>query len=286
MPYCQVNGFVTHYSDSGKGETVLLLHAGGTSSKHWRKISPLLEDRFRLVAPDLIGFGDTDSWNGAAELTHDDQADLVRGLAHWAGAGPMHVVGHSYGGAVAVRLALRFPEMVRSLVLVEPVLSGLLKQVGESAVYETERDLAQAFIADAEQGEGVRAWRRFIDHHNGDGTWENLSDAARERFLGMTRETADAYRSNFNNPTTIRDLRGLQLPVSVASGSETNETYGKICRILGRSLPNCAAEEVAGAGHMSPLTHPQALADVIEDHIEASGGPSLAAGLRALRHAA
>ena len=285
MPYCQVNGFVTHYSDSGKGETVLLLHAGGTSSKHWRKIAPLLEDRFRLVAPDLIGFGGTEPWSGSADLTHDDQADLVRGLAHWAASGPVHVVGHSYGGAVAVRLALKYPEMVKSLVLVEPVLTGLLDQKGEKALFEAERALAQAFITDAVAGEDVRAWCRFIDHHNGEGTWANLSEEAQERFLDMTRQTADAYRSNFNNPTTIGDLRGLQVPVALASGSETNETYSKICGILRASLPNCAAEEVDGAGHMSPLTHPQAIADVIEDHIEASGGVA-AAGLHELRRAA
>ena len=286
MPYCQVNGFATHYSDSGTGETVLLLHAGGTCSKHWRKIAPLLEDRFRLIAPDLIGFGGTVSWSGGAELTHDDQAELVRGLVHWAGAGPVHVVGHSYGGAVAMRFALKFPEMVKSLVLVEPVLTGLLNQVGESELYEAEHSLAQAFIADAVDGEDVRAWRRFIDHHNGDGTWENLSEEAQERFLDMTRETADAYRSNFNNPTTVRDLRGMQIPVTVASGSETNETYGKICRVLRKNLPNCIAEEIEGAGHMSPLTHPQAIAGAIEDHVEASGSLAMAAGLQLFRRAA
>jgi pimeloyl-ACP methyl ester carboxylesterase len=107
MPYCQVNGFAAHYIESGKGETLVLLHAGGTSSAHWRKVVPLLQDRFRIIAPDLIGFGETGAWGGGRELTHDDQADLVRGILQFADAGSVHLVGHSYGGAVAVRLALR-----------------------------------------------------------------------------------------------------------------------------------------------------------------------------------
>lgn len=266
MPYAQINGFAAHYTEAGKGETVVLLHAGGTSSAHWRKIAPQLQGRFRVVAPDLIGFGETGSWSGERELTHDDQAALVRGVIELGLAGPVHVVGHSYGGAVAVRLALNYPELVKSLFLIEPVLSPLLRQAGEDKLFEAERSLANAFIADYEAGRSASAWRRFIDHHNGDGTWESLSGNARYRFLSMTRETADAYRSNLNNPTTLYDLRALTMPTLVACGARTTETYRLICRILRGRIPGCATLDVEGAAHMSRLSHPEQIADAIEAH--------------------
>ena len=107
MPAITVNGFHANYTDTGPatGETILLLHAGGTSSAHWRKVAPLLDGDVRLIAPDLIGFGATDSWHGDRELTHDDQADLVAGLLDHLDVRSVHVVGHSYGGATATRLA-------------------------------------------------------------------------------------------------------------------------------------------------------------------------------------
>ena len=266
MPNCLVDEIAAHYMETGKGETVVLLHAGGTSSTHWRKIVPYLQGRFRVIAPDLIGFGETESWSGERELTHDDQADLVIGMLDHAGAGAVHLVGHSYGGAVATRMALRYPERVGSLLLIEPVLTPLLRQAGEGKLFESERSLAYAFIADAEAGRSVSAWRRFIDHHNGDGTWESLSGNARYRFLAMTRETADAHRSNFNNPTTLCDLAGLSAPTLVACGSRTTETYRRICRILHDHVPGCSAMDVEGAAHMSPLTHPDQIARAICAH--------------------
>lgn len=263
MPNCEIDGFAAHYAETGKGETIVLLHAGGTSSIHWRKIVPYLQGRFRVIAPDLIGFGDTASWNRGRELTHDDQAALVLGMLDHAGEGAVRLVGHSYGGAVAMRLALRRPERVKSLFLIEPVLTPLLRHAGETRLFESERSLAYAFIADAEAGRSVSAWRRFIDHHNGDGTWESLSGNARYRFLAMTRETADAYRSNFNNPTTVADLAALPVPTVVACGSRTTETYRRICRILRDHVPGCTAVDVEGAAHMSPLTHPDQVARAI-----------------------
>jgi pimeloyl-ACP methyl ester carboxylesterase len=266
MPFCQVNGQVAFYTDAGKGETIVLLHAGGTSSGHWCKVVPLLQDRYRVIAPDLIGFGETDPWAGNCELTHDDQVDLVRGIMHWAGTGPVHLVGHSYGGAVAMRLALAHPEQIKSLVLIEPVLNPLLPQVGETAMFEDERHLAAAFIADAVAGEDVSAWRRFIDHHNGVGTWDGLSDNAQDRFLDMTRATADAYRSNLNNPTTLADLEALRPATFLVRGAETSETYRRIDRILRDHVLDRETMEIEGAAHMSPLTHPDRIAAVIARH--------------------
>jgi pimeloyl-ACP methyl ester carboxylesterase len=276
MPTCEIQGRATHYMDMGRGDTLVLLHAGGTSSSHWRKVAPLLQGRFHIVAPDLIGFGETGSWRGEGELTHDDQAALVREIVDRVTEGRVHLVGHSYGGAVAVRFALRFREAVESMVLIEPVLSPLLPQADEIALFEAERALAHAFIEGAEAGRSVSAWRRFIDHHNGDGTWEGLSGNARYRFLNMTRETADAYRSNLNNPTTLGDLEGLDVRTMVVCGGRTSETYRRICTILRDYLPRCTALDLDDAGHMSPLSHPEHVAEAIRRHAGGARRPAAA----------
>ncbi len=270
MPAITVNGLNANYTDSGPaaGETILLLHAGGTSSVHWRKVAPLLDGDFRLVAPDLIGFGATDRWRGGRELTHDDQADLVAGILDHLGVGPVHVVGHSYGGATATRLALRHREKTKGLVLIEPVLTPLLKQSGDSKLFQAARVLACAFIADAEAGRSDAAWRRFIDNHNGEGTWNGLSDQARDRFRAMTMETADAYRSNLNNGTRLTDLAGIAAPTMAVCGEASCKSFRRICKIIRERVPGCADRCIDGAGHMSPLTHPESVAAAIRSHVD------------------
>jgi lipase len=267
MPHFSEHGLNAHYTETGRGETLLLLHAGGTSATHWRKVAPYLQSRYRLLTPDLIGFGETDGWNGPDELTHDHQADLVRALIEQDGEMPVHVVGHSYGGATATRLALRYPELVKSLVLIEPVLLSLLRDAGEARIYDESHRLAADFIADAAAGRDGTAWRRFIDYHNGDGTWEGLSGNARQRFVAMTRSNADAFRSNINDRTTVADVAGLDIPVSVVCGGGTTECFMRICDILRDALSDGRFTRMAGAGHMLPLTHPEATADAILAHL-------------------
>jgi len=267
MPTFETSRFSTHFTDTGCGETVVLLHAGGTSSAHWRKVTPLLGGDYRLLAPDLIGFGETVFRDVHEDASHDDQADLVRELLDHTGQQRVHVIGHSFGGATAMRLAVRFPHMIKRLVLIEPVLTPLLRQAGDMALYEDARAKALAFIDDARSGRDVAAWRRFIDGHNGHGTWDTLSDKARERFVGMTVQTAAAYKANLGSPTNLRDLANLAVPTQVICGGKTDDAFGRICEILGAHINSCNVEKIADAAHMSPLTHAEPVVTAIRSHL-------------------
>ena len=119
------------YSDRGSGPAIVLLHAGGSSSVQWNAVAQHLETDFRLVLPDFWDFGQTGPWPGAAPLTHDDQAALVAAVVKAACISRYHLVGHSYGGATAVRVVMRDPAAACSLILIEPMLAPLLAAAGD-----------------------------------------------------------------------------------------------------------------------------------------------------------
>lgn len=254
------------YFDCGSGPPVVLLHAGGSSGKQWAKTARLLEQRFRVIAPDLWGFGGTESWSGEPALTHDHQASLVAGVIGRLCEESVHLVGHSYGGATAIRLMLRGRDLVRTAVLIEPIAPSLLELAGETQLFREYFEMAQAFLRNAAGGDLAAAWRGFLDYRNGPGTWEALPGTSKERFRAATASTVAGFHSNLANPTSLEDLERFSAPALVMCGEKTTVPDRRVTEILRDHIPGCRYEIIPGAEHMSPLTHPEHIAQAIERH--------------------
>ena len=117
MPTLIVDGVSLHVRERGTGETVLLLHSAGNTGAQWKALGEALGDGFRLLAPDLYDCGATSDWTQEREMGYDDVGCLLSSLLKQ--NGPLHLVGHSFGGGVALRLAAAYPECLRTLTLVE-----------------------------------------------------------------------------------------------------------------------------------------------------------------------
>lgn len=104
------------YVDLGAGPSVVLLHGVPLNSAHWRGVVGQLRDRFRCVAPDLLGLGETER-SESAGLDFPSQAKMVLDVVDQLGVGKFHLVGNDSGGAIAQILACRAPERLLSLTL-------------------------------------------------------------------------------------------------------------------------------------------------------------------------
>mgnify|MGYP001192089550 FL=1 len=268
MPTFQYDGATIHYGDSGSGDSLLLLHSGGSSGAQWRKVGECLTGR-RLLTPDFYGYGGTDTWSKSRTLQHDDQADLVAAILQDTSLAieQVDIVGHSYGGASAVRMAIRGLARIRSLVLIEPMLAMLLKEAGESTLFGEYEYLAHGFMDRVSKGQEVEAWRFFIDYRNGAGSWDVFPKKTRSRFQSQTDATYKAFESNLANPTTLADIGKLNLPVTVICGEQTTAPDRRVTELLRDTLPNGRYQTITGAEHMSPLTHPAVVANLIQDHL-------------------
>ena len=166
------------YSEAGYGQPVVLVHGSASASTQGRSLTRDLKGQFRVYAPDLHGHGQSDFWPGPGPLTLADDAAIVAALAEHA-CEPVHVVGHSYGAAVALHFALAHPERLRSLVLIEPVAFHLLREAepDHAARLAEIEELATAVIR-AVQQRGV-GMSEFVDFWSGRGAWSRLSVVGR-----------------------------------------------------------------------------------------------------------
>lgn len=267
MATLSLDGKQVSFTDRGDGPPIVLLHAGASSGKQWNKISAILEAKYRLIAPDLWGFGSTASWSSDQPLTHDDQARLVDAVVDASVNGRVHLVGHSYGGGTAVRFALMRIDRLLSLTLIEPVLVNLLRQPPHEGLFAEYREVADTFLRAASEGAPEKGWARFLDYRNGAGTWAKLSPEAKNRFIATTKDVVVGYGSNLNNLTTPEDLGRISVPTLVLCGERTTLPERRVTEIVRDYVPACRYEVVLGAEHMSPITHPEAVAAFIDRHV-------------------
>lgn len=252
---------------NGDGPLVVLLPPGASSAAAWRGVTEILSSDFECLAVNLSGYAETEAFRSDRPMTLDDEAEAVLALmsAHKVG---VHLVGHSYGGAIAIRLAQHYPFRFSTLTLIEPAAYPMLGQAGEFELAEDVERINWDFIARVHDGEDAGAFESYFDFYNrGPRTWVDLSDSVKQRLLSVAHPVAAALRAAHASDSKLDDLTKLQIPALLVAGAETDNVHARLTKIIARTVPNSRLETIPGAGHMCSLTHPTELAELIQSHI-------------------
>ena len=270
MPQISVIGIDAYFVDEGEGPPVVLGHSSTGSGAQWGKLIARLSDRYRLLAPDHAGYGRSGAYPGTPPLV-DCEVAIVEAILDQVG-GPAHFVGHSYGGSVLIQTALRNPDRVRSLTVIEPTLFHLLEPVGKAAEHAEIKAVADRVIARTEAGDPVEAARGFIGYWVGPGAYDAMEERVRDYITGCMDKLCHEWRGALvASGATTDALAGLDVPIQLIEGSETTAAAAGVVDILKQIWPAARTVTIAGAGHMLPITH----ADAVNAEIE-----SFLAGLR------
>ena len=220
----------------------------------------LLADRFRVLAADLYGCGRSPAWPGERKMGLDDQLELLAPVFERAGE-RFHLVGHSYGGAIALKAALKYGARVRSLALYEPVLFALLLR--DSPKSDAAREITRVrdeMIA----AEPAVAAERFIDYWMGAGAWATTPEARRPMLVHAVQSVKAEWHSAFHEPTPLAAFGAVSSPTLLITGAASTAAARAVAKLLCTSLPGVRVEELAGAGHMAPVTEPGRVNPLIE----------------------
>jgi pimeloyl-ACP methyl ester carboxylesterase len=265
-----VDGVQVACTSSGAGEPIVLLHASGSSGAQWRDVTARLSDRYTLIAPDQYGCGGTPAWTGRHAIRVADHARLVAAVIRQQG-GRAHLVGHSFGGVVALRVALDTPHLLRSLTVIEPVAFQLLRggEEGDAELYAEVRALGASVFESTLSGHGHAGMQRFVDYWNGDGSWARLAPATQDRLALQIGGIAANFSCVFADWSRLADYQRIAVPTLVLSGGRSPKPAIRVAECVAAAIPGARRMIIEGAGHMLPLTHAGTVADAVSAYVEA-----------------
>jgi pimeloyl-ACP methyl ester carboxylesterase len=267
MPVRSKEDVAVDYTEDGAGETVVLIHSSVSGNRQWRALIDALKAQFRVLAINLFGYGETTRWPQARLQTLSDQAGLVLALCEGTRS-PIHIVGHSFGGSVALMAASMLGARVGRLVLLEPNPFYLLRQSGRTEAYEESRALRDHVKQFGAAGDWIRVAERFADYWLGDGSWAAMPDKRRQAFAASLPPNFHEWDAVMNEETTIDAWKALEARTLVVSASGTRRPIQEIVELLAAACPHWSYAQIAEGGHMAPLVRPELINPIVRRFLE------------------
>ncbi len=241
------------YFATGAGTPVVMLHSSLSSKSQWTALGERLAPRFRAIALDLCGYGDNALVTADAPFTLDQEVQLVADRlkplmkAHVR----FHLVGHSYGALVALRLAQCWRDRVSSLSLYEPVAFGLLDQADAALTHLkwTVERLSRLLAA----GRRHDAAQVFVNFWSGDGSYARLSPSTQASIVRRVDKLPLDFQAAWSWPPSREDLRRIGAPTLLLAGRRSPAVAQRIHALLAQTLSNRRVGSL-DSGHMGPIT--------------------------------
>ncbi len=256
------------YDDAGQGPVIVLVHGSPGTSRAWQPVAERLAARFRVIAPNLPGYGATTRPAGEGPGDSSYAAGLIEALIAEVGP-PAVLAGHSYGGVVALMTALRGRVKPRALALFEPVAVPVLAAVGETAAFAAAQALFDGYCAAVDGGD-PEAVRIMVDYWFGAGALDLMPRPMREFLIAHTEHNVRDVRATFRDPYSLPSLRGLMMPVLCVHGSRSPAMMVKIVEAIASHTPRGIIKKIEKANHAMTTTHAEAVATLIAELADGS----------------
>lgn len=263
------NGRNIDFQDSGDGPVILFVPGSFSTAAAWRPIQKSLPPGYRFVSTSLCGYGDTDETRTAADHDIAHEIRVLEAVAHHIGE-PVHLVGHSFGGTVALAAALAGNIDLRSIATFEANPLCLMRDRGRDDLFDAARQMSAAYEVAVQDGE-AHAPRRVIDFWGGDGAYATMPEAVQDYCCDTASANVLDWHTDFGFAAGMSDFAGLDIPVLLVRGALAIAAMVEMTEGLAAGIPNAGSVQIGGAGHFLITTHPAQCASRLADFFETVG---------------
>ena len=247
---------------------VFALHSSASSSGQWKQLKQELEVQFDVITPNLPGYGMSSikqdfTMEGVAGIA----APLIQEMERF--GRPVHLVGHSLGGNVCLKIALMRPDLIKSLTLYEPATFHFLKfgNSEDKSVFADINQVSGLLTASVATGRPDLGMMHFIDFWNGEGSWNKLPEDLRKKLSANATAVMSDFSNGFSETWFIDQLQELHIPTLMMIGMESPDIAQNVSVEIANAIPNARLALLPGLGHMAPVFQPEWVNPRIREHI-------------------
>ncbi len=261
-------GFID-YDETGNGPTIVFVPGSCSTGAAWRPVIAALGGRFHCVTTSLLGYGRTDERRTAADPTITHACEMLEAVVRRAAGpqkNPVHLVGHSFGGLVALAVAMRGYVRLASLTIAEAPALDVLRACKEAQFYRAFRDMTGCYFARHDRGE-VEAIASMVDFCGGAGTFASWPSRVRAYAVETTSVNILDWASAYGLVLTPSTLAAVTAPTLVLWGEHSHPAAQRANELLATHIPDAVLTTVKGAAHFMIASHPAEVASFVTLHV-------------------
>ena len=237
------------------GTLTLALHSSGLSGLQWRRLAEKCDSQHRILAPDFLGYGQSPPSPNGINFRYTEDLEQTLALVDALGE-PFLLLGHSYGGFLALKLALERPRQVLGICLYEPVMWGGLASFRGCPIEEIVRRFDPGLLLlDKSKAQSEEYLRTFIDYWNGPGAWQSMTQLQRKPVVSGAEKIAAEVYEVVTDPTPHTDYARITSPIHILHGTISPPEVLAMKDILAETIPHLSTACIPG-GHMNPIRNP------------------------------
>jgi len=253
-----------YFEQQGSGPPVVFIHGSFATTSTWKKMIEQLAVSHHCISIKLPGHCGTPDPHDFSHPTLETELAIIERVVNRLTSEPIHLVGHSFGGVIALAQALRGSINLAQMTLFEPVAVWVLRRAEDQEMNLCVQEFLTKYRRDASNKKPY-ACGQVIEFWGGKGAFDSLPDFIKDGMESLVQNNIRHWDIDAATSSDLSDLQNCTVPTRLVCGDKSSSVVHAICKHLSRQMPNSNTFVIKGASHFLVTSHTNACIEVLRD---------------------